>query len=83
MEKSGEKKAAKAPGSRLMPMGVMLLVMSIVLLVISLSATTERYVPGVGYVETGGTPSGAFWVFLLSGLLLAGIGFARRVLSSK
>jgi hypothetical protein len=68
MEKLGEKTHAK-PGSRLMPIGVACLVLSVLLLVMNLSSR--------------GGPSGGFWILLLVGVLLAGVGFARRILSSR
>jgi hypothetical protein len=82
MEKLGEKTQAK-PGSRLMPTGVVLLVLSIALLVFNLSSDVHEYVSGVGYVQVGGKPSAGFWILLLSGAICASVGFARRVLSSK
>jgi hypothetical protein len=68
MEKLGDKVQTK-PGSRLMPAGVVCLVVSVLLLGMNLS--------------TRGVPSGGFWILLLAGLILAGVGFARRVLGSR
>jgi succinate dehydrogenase hydrophobic anchor subunit len=82
MGKLGEKVQGK-PGSKLMRTGVVLLVLSIVLLAVNLTRNDEKYVAGVGYIQVGGTPSAGFWILLLGGLLLAGIGIARRVLGSK
>jgi hypothetical protein len=57
-------------GSRMMATGVVFLVLSVLLLAMNLT---------VGK----GTPSALFWLLLLSGAILAGIGFARRILGSK
>jgi len=68
MEKLGGKTQAK-PGSRLMPIGVVMLVLSVALLTMNLT--------------TRGVPSTGFWILLLGGAIIAGVGFARRVLDSK
>lgn len=78
----GETTRAK-PGSRLIPTGVVILVLSIALLVMNLTSDVHRYVPGSGYVQIGGTPSVGFWVLLLGGLLVTGAGIVRRALGSK
>jgi hypothetical protein len=83
MEKLGTDQKAVKPGSKLMSVGIVLLILSVGLLIMNLAPVTERYVPGQGYVNAGGTPSAGFWILLLAGLLLAGIGFGRRVLSGK
>ena len=81
MTQLGEKEAKK-PGSRLMPMGIVLLVLSVALLVMNLSSTLHKYVPGVGMVEVQGTPSAGFWILLVAGLVLTVIGFGRRLLAA-
>jgi len=65
----GESVQAK-PGSKLMPIGVVLLVLSVALLVMNLTSEI-------------GKPSAAFWILLLAGAICSGIGFARRVIGSK
>ena len=79
---SQKEKNAKKPGSNLIPIGLMLVGLSVVLLVVNLSTTTHTYVVGRGMVEGGGTPSPGFWIGLLLGLLLTGIGFGRRLLAA-
>ena len=69
MGKLGDKTSTK-PGSTLMPTGVVLLAASVALLIYNLTSAKA-------------TPSALFWILLLSGTILAGVGFARRVLGSK
>lgn len=57
-------------GSKLMPIGVVMLVLSVALLVMNLTSAI-------------GKPSAGFWILLLAGFICAGIGFARRVISSR
>ena len=54
----------------MMATGVIFLVLSVALLAMNL--TVGR-----------GTPSALFWLLLLSGAILAGVGFARRILGSR
>lgn len=53
-----------------MPIGVVLLVLSVALLAMNLASEI-------------GKPSAAFWILLLSGLICAGVGYGRRNLDSK
>lgn len=53
-----------------MPIGVVLLVLSVALLVMNLSSEKA-------------TPSAAFWILLLTGAIVSGVGFARRALGSR
>lgn len=62
--------------------GLVLLVLGLALLFFNLFQTIEKYVPGVGMVETRGTPSPGAVILITVGLLLAGIGFARRLLAA-
>lgn len=68
MKNIGETKMA--PGSRLMPIGIALLALSVALLVMNLTSKI-------------GKPSAAFWILLLTGAICAGVGFGRRVLNSR
>ena len=52
-----------------MPIGVVMLVLSVALLAMNLTSAK-------------GVPSAGFWILLLAGLICAGVGFARRVLGS-
>jgi hypothetical protein len=69
------------PGSRLMPTGIVVLVLGFVLLMVNLANPVTNYVAGVGMVETRGPSAGAI-ILIVAGILLAGFGFARRVLAS-
>ena len=69
------------PGSRLMPTGIVVLVLGFILLMINLTNPVTNYVAGVGMVETRGPSAGAI-ILIAAGILLAAIGFARRVLAS-
>lgn len=80
MDQQGE--TSKKPGTRTATTGVVVLVLGLVLLVINLTSTVTNYVAGVGLVETKGAVSPGAIVLLLVGLLLAGVGFARRVLGA-
>lgn len=80
MTQQGE--IVKKPGARLTVFGLVLLVIGVVLLVMNLATTHAKFVPGVGTVETQGTPSAASIIMIVGGLILAGIGFARRILAA-
>lgn len=72
----------KKPGKIMTEIGVVVLVLGLALLVYNLFTTIEKYVPGVGMVETKGAPSPGSVILIIVGLLLAGIGFARRLLAA-
>ena len=64
-----------------MPTGIVVLVLGFILLMINLTNPVTNYVAGVGMVETRGPSAGAI-ILIAAGILLAAIGFARRVLAS-
>jgi hypothetical protein len=74
-------KQKNKPGSRLMPTGVVVLVLGFILLIVNLTNPVTNYVAGVGLVESRG-PSAGSLILIVAGLLLAAFGFARRVLAS-
>ena len=74
-------KQKRRPGSRLMPIGVVVLVLGFILLLINLTNPVTNYVAGSGLVQTRGPSSGAI-ILIVAGILLAAFGFARRVMSS-
>lgn len=77
-----EKKPAGKPGQALITIGLVALALGAVVLVMNLTSTQVNYVPGLGNVETKGTPSAGSIILLIVGVLLAGVGFARRMLSA-
>lgn len=79
MTKSVGKK--QQPGTRLITVGIVALVLGFVLLIINLTNPVTNYVAGVGMVTTKGPSTGAI-VLLVAGLVVAGIGFARRLLAA-
>jgi predicted metal-binding membrane protein len=74
----GEK---QRPGTRLMATGLVALVLGFALLLVNLTNPVTNYVAGAGLVTTQSPSIGAI-VLIAAGLLLAAIGFGRRVLSS-
>lgn len=64
-----------------MATGIVILVVGFALLLMNLTNPVTNYVAGVGLVKTQSPSVGAI-VLLIAGLLLAGIGFARRVLAA-
>lgn len=64
-----------------MTAGLVALVLGFALLVFNLTNPVTNYVAGVGMVTTNGPSAGAI-IMLLAGLVLAVVGFARRVLSA-
>jgi len=64
-----------------MSTGVVVLVLGFALLLVNLTNPVTNYVKGVGMVTTQGPSAGAI-ILLIAGLVLAGIGFARRILAA-
>lgn len=64
-----------------MATGVVVLVLGFALLLVNLTNPATNYVSGVGMVKTQGPSAGAI-ILLIAGVLLAGIGFARRLLAA-
>lgn len=79
MTQQGE--IVKRPGKRMTEIGLVIVVVGFVLCVLPLLSTHTDYVGG-RMVETQGTPSALAIVIVIVGLLLAGIGFARRLLAA-
>ena len=71
----------KTPGNRLTTAGLVVAVLGVVLCVLPLATTSVDYVGG-RMVETQGSPSAAAIIMVIVGLLLAGIGFAQRMLAA-
>lgn len=69
-------------GKRLTTAGLVAATIGLVLCVLPLFVTNVDYVGGK-MVETQGVPSAAAIIILIVGLLLAGIGFARRMLATR
>lgn len=74
----GEK---QRPGTRLIATGLVILGLGIVLLLVNLTNPVTNYVAGVGMVTTQQPSAGAI-ILPIVGILLAGIGFARRILAA-
>lgn len=80
MTQQGEKQKAK-PGTNLIKGGIAALVLGFILLMFNLMNPVSHYVSGVGMVETRGPSAGAI-ILLVGGLIVAGIGYARRLLAA-
>jgi hypothetical protein len=66
-----------------MATGLVILAIGVTLIIMGFSTTHVAIVPGTfRTAETAGAPTPAAWIILLVGIVLAGIGFGRRVLSS-
>jgi hypothetical protein len=64
-----------------MATGLVVLALGFALLLVNLTNPVTNYVAGAGMVTTQ-APSVGSIVLLIAGLLLAGIGFARRLLAA-
>lgn len=71
----------KRPGTRLMVTGIVALALGFVVLLINITNPVSNYVQGSGMVTTQSPSVGAI-VLIVAGLLLAAIGFGRRVLAA-
>ena len=71
----------KTPGKRMTEIGLVVAALGVVLCVLPLFSTNVDYVAG-RMVETQGTPSALAIIIVIVGLVLAGIGFARRLLAA-
>lgn len=74
-------KTDQRPGTRLLSTGLVAIALGLVLLILNLTNSVTRYVDGEGLIETRG-PSAAAIVLIAAGLLLAAIGFGRRILAA-
>jgi predicted metal-binding membrane protein len=81
MTKSVGEKQKQRPGTRLMATGIVVLVLGFALLMVNLTSPVTNYVAGAGLVATRSPSIGAI-MLIAAGLLLAAIGFGRRVLSA-
>jgi hypothetical protein len=72
----------KRPGARLTVFGLVLLVIGVVLLVMNLATTHAKFVPASEPSKRRGRPAPASIIMIVGGLILAGIGFARRILAA-
>ena len=81
MTKSLGEKQKQRPGTRLIATGLVVLVLGFALLLVNLTNPVTSYVAGVGMVTTQSPSAGAI-ILPIAGILLAGIGFARRVLAA-
>jgi len=81
MTKSVGEKQKQRPGTRLIATGLVILALGLVLLVVNLTTPVTNYVAGMGMVTTQSPSAGAI-ILPIAGLLVAGIGFGRRVLSA-
>ena len=80
MTQQGE--SVRKPGKRLTTAGLVIAALGVLLAVMAMATTHSDYVPGLGNVETQGTPSAVSIIMVIVGLVLAGIGFARRLLAA-
>lgn len=64
-----------------MATGIVVLALGFALLLVNLTSPVTSYVDGVGLVKTQGPSAGAI-ILLLAGVVLAGFGFARRILAA-
>ena len=64
-----------------MATGIVIMVLGFALLIVNLTSPVTNYVSGVGMVTTARPSIGAI-ILPIAGILLAGIGFARRVLAA-
>lgn len=66
-----------------MATGIVILAIGILLIIIGFSTTHVAIVPGTfRTAETAGAPTPAAWIIFIVGIVMAGIGFGRRVLAS-
>jgi hypothetical protein len=80
MTQQGEQQKAR-PGTNMIKGGIVVLVLGVILLVFNLANPVSNYVSGVGMVETRGPSAGAI-ILLVGGLIIAGIGYLRRLLAA-
>ena len=64
-----------------MATGLVIVGLGLLLLIVNLTNPATNYVAGVGMVTTQSPSAGAI-ILPIAGLLLAGIGFARRILAA-
>lgn len=66
-----------------MATGLVIVGVGMLLVIAGFSTTHVQMVPGTfRTTEVQGAPTPAAWIILIVGLLLAGIGFARRLLAA-
>jgi hypothetical protein len=73
----------RRPGTTLLIIGLVLAAIGLLLVIVGFSTTHVTLQPGTfRTVETQGAPTPAAWIVLIGGLLLAAIGFGKRVLAA-
>lgn len=76
----GEK---QRPGTRLIATGLVIVAIGVLLVIVGFSTTHVQMIPGTfRTAEVQGAPTPAAWIILLVGVILAGVGFGKRVLSA-
>lgn len=71
------------PGTRLMSIGLVILVLGILLIIVGFSSTHVEIVPGTfRTTETAGAPTPFAWIIFLVGIVLSAVGFGKRVLAA-
>lgn len=76
----GEK---QRPGTRLIATGLVIVAIGVLLVIVGFSTTHVQMIPGTfRTTEVQGAPTPAAWIILLVGVILAGVGFGKRVLSA-
>lgn len=73
----------RRPGTKLLTIGLVLAAIGLVLVIIGFSTTHVTLQPGTfRTVETPGAPTPIAWITLIGGLVLAAVGFGKRVLAA-
>lgn len=73
----------RRPGTKLLIIGLVLAVVGLLLVIIGFSTTHVSLQPGTfRTIETPGSPTPAAWIILVAGLVLAAVGFGKRVLAA-
>ena len=73
----------RRPGTKLLIIGLVLAGVGLLLVIIGFSTTHVSLQPGTfRTVETPGAPTPAAWIILIAGLVLAAVGFGKRVLAA-
>ncbi|MFI2563007.1 hypothetical protein [Paenarthrobacter sp. NPDC018779] len=72
----------RRPGTKLLIIGLVLAAIGLLLVIVGFSTTHVTLQPGTfRTVETPGAPTPFAWIMLIGGLILAAIGFGKRVLA--
>jgi hypothetical protein len=76
MTQQGEQ--VKTPGKRMTTAGILIGVLGVVLGLMAMATTHSDYVPGVGNVETQGSPSAVSIIMVIAGIVLVGVGYVQK-----